>query len=223
MNNIWEVVTVTDLIKIIKENSKKFVILSLVLESTPKTLQSFIKKFIKEKSKKFPNMTFLFYKVNKKDMGKFSLLESDNDIYPLIYHIYDVNNIFIKVTSAVKDSIIEAFDKGTEFYLKDLEKYNNKSNPNKSSIQVNNIDNKKENIDDNNNVTQVIQENNNVEVQENEKDEWTKQQELMEEQQKMIAKVVNLQQKAKEYNLELLEDIKQRKKEEEKIKKNKEK
>ena len=41
--------------------------------------------------------------------------------------------------------------------------------------------------------------------------EWEKQQQI-------IARVVNLQQKAKEYNLELLEDIKQRKKEEEKLK-----
>lgn len=71
MNNIWEVVTVTDLIRIIKENPNKFVILSLVLESTPKDIQGFIKKFIKNKSKKFPNMTFLFFKLNKKDLGKF--------------------------------------------------------------------------------------------------------------------------------------------------------
>ena len=50
MNNLWEVVTVTDLIKLIKENPQKFVIVSLVLDSTPKQLQSFIKKFIKDKA-----------------------------------------------------------------------------------------------------------------------------------------------------------------------------
>jgi hypothetical protein len=221
MNNIWEVVTVPDLIKIIKENPEKFVILSLVLDSTPKITQTFIKKFIKDKSKKFPNMTFLYFKVSKRDMGKFSLIETNQDVYPLIYHIYDINNIFIKVTSAVKDTIIEAFDKGSEYYLKDLEKYDNsKSNPLKSSIQINTINN---NIKQNNN--EEILNNQNTENTGNtgnikdDKDEWTKQQELMEEQQKMIAKIVNLQQKAKEYNLVMLEDIKQRKKEEEKLKK----
>ena len=214
MNNIWEVVTVTDLIKLIKENPEKFVIVSLVLETTPKSLQSFIKKFIKDKAKNFPNMTFLFFKVNKKDLGKFSLLDTNTDLYPLIYHLYDINNVFIKVTSAVKDSIIEAFSKGEEFYLKDLHK-NNKSN-----IQINNIN--QNNLNQDKQVNHDIQDNsenkNNTDNKDDENN-WEKQQQLMEEQQKMIAKIVNLQQKAKEYNLEILEDIKQRKKEEEKIKK----
>lgn len=41
----------------------------------------------------------------------------------------------------------------------------------------------------------------------------------MANQQQLIARVINLQQKGKEYNLEILKDIKQRKKEEEQIKK----
>ena len=41
----------------------------------------------------------------------------------------------------------------------------------------------------------------------------------MAEQQKLIEKVITLQNKEKEYNLEILKDLKERKKEEEKIKK----
>lgn len=220
MNNIWEIVTVTDLIRIIKENPNKFVILSLVLESTPKDLQGFIKKFIKNKSKKFPNMTFLFFKLNKKDLGKFSLLDNDVTQYPLIYHIYDINNIFIKVSSAIKETITEAFNKGEEYYLQDLEKYNNKSlsTSSKSNIQVNNIIDKQNNSHD---LHDLNKENKKIETPKplSQEEEWEKQQEQMANQQKLIARVINLQQKGKEYNLEILKDIKQRKKEEEQIKK----
>jgi len=210
MNNIWEVVTVTDLIRIIKENPNKFVILSLVLESTPKELQKFIKKFMKNKSIKFPNMIFLFFKVNKKDLGKFSLLDKDLTQYPLFYHIYDINNIFIKVSSAIKETIIEAFDKGEEYYIQDLEKFNNntksinaQNNNTKSNIQINNI------IDKNNEHSKKL----------TQEEEWAKQQEQLVNQQKLIAHIINLQQKGKDYNLEILKDIQQRKKEEEQIKK----
>ena len=65
-------------------------------------------------------------------------------------------------------------------------------------------------------INYFAKENNNLEPETNEQElmqqEWEKQQQI-------IARVVNLQQKAKEYNLELLEDIKERKREEEKIKK----
>ena len=231
MNNLWEVVTVTDLIKLIKENPQKFVIVSLVLESTPKQLQTFIKKFIKDKAKQFPNMTFLYFKVNKRDLGKFSLIDKNPEVYPLIYHLYDINNVFIKVTSAVKDSIIEAFSKGEEYYIQDLQKQNKPQKKVQTEIQVTNIptfksnnhevvlEKKVVNNNDTNNkvVNEDNQEENNQEQNQNQEQE-TMQQEW-EKQQQIIARVVNLQQKAKEYNLELLEDIKQRKKEEEKLKK----
>ena len=216
MNNLWEVVTVTDLIKLIKENPQKFVIVSLVLESTPKPLQTFIKKFIKDKAKQFPNMTFLYFKVNKRDLGKFSLIDNNPEVYPLIYHLYDINNVFIKVTSAVKDSIIEAFSKGEEYYIQDLQKQNKPQKKSQTEIQVANIPTFKSNNQE------TILENKVEENQENQEPKLNEQeimQQEWEKQQQLIARVVNLQQKAKEYNLELLEDIKQRKKEEEKLKK----
>jgi hypothetical protein len=61
--NIWEVVCVNDLIKILKDSPQQFIILGIVLESTPKSIQVIIKKFLKEKSKHFPNMKFLYFKV----------------------------------------------------------------------------------------------------------------------------------------------------------------
>jgi len=203
--NIWEVVTINDLIKIIKENPQKFVILALVLNSTPKSLQVYIKKFLKQKAKIFPNMTFLYHKVSPKDLGKISLLDKDINQYPLMYHIYDVNNIFIKITNAVQETIVEAFSKGEEYYKKDLLKLSTPEKA-KSSITINQVEQVKNNQEDNNNAEQDTS-------------SWDKQQQIMAEQQKLIEKVITLQNKGKEYNLEILKDLKDRKKEEEKIKK----
>ena len=48
--NIWEVVCVKDLSKILKESPNKFVIIGLVLDVNEKKIHSYIKKFLKEKS-----------------------------------------------------------------------------------------------------------------------------------------------------------------------------
>ena len=66
MTNIWEVTTVSDIVKILKSNPKKFVILGLSLYNAPKTEHKMIKKFLKEKSKQYPNITFLFFKVENR-------------------------------------------------------------------------------------------------------------------------------------------------------------
>lgn len=210
--NIWEVVTINDLIKIIKENPQKFVILALVLNSTPKSLQVYIKKFLKQKAKVFPNMTFLYHKVSSKDLGKISLLDKNINQYPLMYHIYDVNNIFIKITNAVQETIVEAFSKGEEYYKTNLLKLSTPEKTN-SSITINKV-NKVNKV--NNNQIDNNQEDNNAEQ---DTSSWDKQQQIMAEQQKLIEKVITLQNKEKEYNLEILKDLKERKKEEERIKK----
>ena len=48
-------------------------------------------------------------------------------------------------------------------------------------------------------------------------EEWAKQQSELETQQKIIEKIVTFQQRAKDFNLELLKDIQHRKVEEDKI------
>lgn len=189
MTNIWEVTTVSDIVKILKSNPKKFVILGLSLANSPKQEHKLIKKFLKDKAKIYPNMTFLFFKVEKNDLGKISLLDSNVDTYPWVYHVYDYNNIFIKVNNANEETIYKSFEAGEQYYKKDLEEYMD----NKIENKTEQMQNKTEDID---------------------KNAW-------EQQQMMIEKLLTFQNKAKKYNLELLEDIKQRKKEEEKIRREK--
>jgi len=203
--NIWEVVSITDLIKIIKEHPKQFIMLGITLDKNDNSIKSYIKKFLKQKSKLYPNIIFLYFKASLKDLGKISLLDKDINLYPLIYSIYDVSTVFIKITSAVEESIEEAFKAGKEYYDNDLLKFIESKNKPKNII-INNIQQEQENEDD-------------KEVIDNQEDEITKQQEIMQNQQKLFERVVNLQHKAEAYNLEILKDIKNRKKEEEKIKK----
>ena len=198
--NIWEIVSITDLIKIIKEHPKQFIMLGITLDNNSADIKIYIKKFLKQKSKIYPNMIFLYFKANIKDLGKISLLDKDVNLYPLMYSIYDVNSIFIKITSAVQESIEEAFTAGKEYYDNDLYKFNEgKNKPNNITI---------------NNIQQENKPEENKEV-----DEMKKQQEIMLNQQKLFERVVNLQHKGEAYNLEILKDIKNRKKEEEKLKK----
>ena len=53
--NIWEIVTSTDLIKILKENEKRFVIVAITLDSTPQYIIKHLKKFLKTYSKLYQN------------------------------------------------------------------------------------------------------------------------------------------------------------------------
>ena len=221
--NIWEVVCVSDLIKILKDSPQQFIILGIVLETTPKSNQVIIKKFLKEKSKMFPNMKFLYFKANQKDLGKISLLDKDDTKYPYVYHIYDTTNIFIKVHSANQESLIEAFNEGEQYYKKNLQEYiemkqqvenmNDNMNDNKSDNKSDkvNVDNKNNNKHEDKKKSKV---DNTPQIN---MEEWTKQQSELETQQKIIEKIVTLQQRAKDFNLELLKDIQHRKAEEDKI------
>ena len=93
--NIWEVINLNDLVKILKENEKKFVIVGLCLENSASEIKKSVKKFLKTYSKLYQNITFLYYNVSVKDLGRISLITKNTEEYPFIYHIYDVSNIFV--------------------------------------------------------------------------------------------------------------------------------
>jgi hypothetical protein len=216
--NIWEVVCVSDLIKILKDSPLQFVIVGIVLESTPKIIQTEIKRFLKEKAKIFPNMKFLFFRANTKDLGKISLLDKDETQYPYVYHVFDTSNIFIKVNCANKQTIYEAFKAGEQYYIDNLKKYISEKNKQEEEEQ------EQDNISQVKQVSQKTQKQQKIESQPSkdlqiQNEEWAKQQLELESQQKNIEKTITLQQRAKDFNLELLKDIQQRKVEESKIKK----
>jgi hypothetical protein len=198
--NIWEIVTLADLIKILKENENRFVIVAITLESTPQNIIKIIKKFLKTYAKIYENLTFLYYRASDKDLGRSSLLIKNPDEYPFVYHVYNTKDIFVSVNRANENTIYEAFTAVEEYYKKDLQSYLiNKSNP------VPNDDNEKSNIQINQNNMNGNQE---IDEQQAEMDRRTL------EHQKLLDRIVLFEEKKKDYNIKFLGDIQKRKKEE---------
>ena len=237
MNNLWEVAQVIDVIRILKESQNKFVILFIVLDSTPESMRVFMRKFLKYKSKVYPNMTFLFYKASHKDLGKSILFKKDPSKYPYAYYIWNSDDIYIEIANANEESILKTFERGEDAVFKQqLNKYlcqqtpkliteqpmtTCEPTPQLTVHQIMGLDKNQTSNDvcaDNN---MTVKETTNVNDKKNGISEQDKlimeQQKQMEEYQTMIEKIVNLQQKRELYEKELLRDIAQRKKEEEKL------
>lgn len=211
--NIWEIVTLNDLIKILKEKEKQFVIVAITLDNTPKEIIKIIKKFLKTYSKLYENLTFLYYNASIKDLGRISLLNKNVDEYPYIYHIYNTSDIFVSVNRANKNTIYEAFNAVEEYYKKDLQSY---------LINKNNIDNI-DNIKNDNNTTDITDKSNiqiNQDIQTinsqqiKDDEEQAKINRKVIEHQKLLEKISILENKKKDFNIKFLEDIQKRKKEE---------
>lgn len=190
--NIWEVVNLNDLVKILKENEKKFVIVGLCLENSVSDIKKSVKKFLKTYSKLYQNITFLYYNVQVKDLGRISLITKNIDEYPFIYHIYDVSNIFVSVNRANNDTMYESMTAVEEYYKKDLQNLI-LNNVNKND-NINNDDNDDDNNDDDNRTdydsNKVI------------------------EHQQLLDKLVIYEEMRKKHNINFLSDIQQRKKDE---------
>ena len=209
--NIWEIVTLNDLVKILKSSEKKFVIVAITLDSTPKNIIKALKKFLVHYSEIYKNLTFLYYKADKKDLGRISFLSKNEDEYPFVYHIYDTSEIFVSVNRANGDSVLEAFNAVEEYYKKDLNSYlSEKSETDKTEKT------EKSNITINNNLNDI----NNVSVEKIKQDEITAEMNRKALQhQKLLEKISVFEKKKELYNTEFLKDIKKRKKDEQHEKK----
>lgn len=211
--NIWEIVTLNDLVKILKSSEKKFVIVAITLDSTPKNIIKVLKKFLVHYAEIYKNLTFLYYKADKKDLGRISFLSKNEDEYPFVYHIYDTSEIFVSVNRANGDSVLEAFNAVEEYYKKDLNSYlSEKSETDKTDKT------EKSNITINSNLNDI----NNVSAEKIKQDEITAEMNRKALQhQKLLEKISVFEKKKELYNTEFLEDIKKRKKDEQIEKKNK--
>jgi hypothetical protein len=203
--NIWEIVTVNDLVKILKEKEKKFVIVALTLKDTPIETVKLIKKFLKDYSKKYKNLTFLYYKVNDKDLGRISLLNKDKLEYPFVYHIYDINNIFVSVNRVNKNTLFESMNAVEEYYKKDLENKLYTTDIVNNNIEINNVGDE--------NVLNCVDD---AEYDNNMLPNDEESQRKVIEHQRMLNKIISFEERKKSHNIKFLEDIQKRKKEENK-------
>ena len=204
--NIWEVVNLNDLVKILKENEKKFVIVGLCLENSTTEIKKSVKKFLKTYSKIYQNITFLYYNVSVKDLGRISLITKNIEEYPFIYHIYDVSNIFVSVNRANDNTMYESMNAVEEFYKKDLQ--NLISNNNKNNyLKDNYTDNNKYNFKDNDNLNDDNLNDDNMNKVEYDNNKVVEHQQLLD-------KLVIYEEMRKKHNINFLSDIQQRKKDE---------
>ena len=209
--NIWEIVTLTDLIKILKENENKFVIVAITLESTPQPIIKSIKKFLKKYAKIYENLTFLYYRANDKDLGRSSLLVKNPDEYPFVYHVYNTKDIFVSVNRANETTIYEAFTAVEEYYKKDLQAFlinKGEVNTNQNTNQNNDDKEDKSNI-------QINQNNMNSNLEADERQADMDRRAL--EHKKLLDKLIIFEEKKKDYNIKFLGDIQKRKKDEQKV------
>ncbi len=199
--NIWEIVALNDLVKILKDNEKKFVIVAITLNTTPANIVKAIKKFLKQYAKLYENLTFLYYEAEMKDLGRINLLNKNVDEYPFVYHIYNTSEIFVSINRANETSIYEAFGEVEEYYKKDLQQYlSNKASKASKVSETGNIGNIS-----------------NDKIKQDEIDAEMNRKIL--QHQKLLERIENFEKKKERHNLDFLQDIKQRKKDELKQKK----
>lgn len=134
-DNIGEVIDIESLVKKLKENKDRFVILALTLKDTPDSEKTMLKRFLKSKYKNYPNITFIYYCAKEKDLGRISILKKDKSQYPYLYHIHNVTTLFVIVNNVTEQNAYESFSKVKEYYDNDKQKFleniNDKNDSNK--------------------------------------------------------------------------------------------
>ena len=118
-NNLWEIIKFEDLVYLLRNKEKKFVVLSIITDETDEQIKNMIKKIIKAKSKIYPKVTFLFYKAKKQDFGRLEpMFGKDLEEYPKLYHIWNIKHILLGILGIDNKEILEkSFEKLNEVYL----------------------------------------------------------------------------------------------------------
>ena len=116
-DNIFESKRVSDIIYILKKNPNKFVVIGLTMLNNDTNIIKYIRSYLKNQSKQYSNVIFIYYMLKDDDFGKkFNLINADKELYPIIYHIFNVTQIIISVTNADPDSISESFRVMDQYY-----------------------------------------------------------------------------------------------------------
>ncbi len=146
-NNLWEIIKFDDLVYLLRNAEKKFVVLSIITEDTDESTKKMIKVFVKEKSKIYPKVTFLFYKAKKQDFGRLQpMFDKDIEKYPKLFHIWDVKEILTGVLAIDNKEIMEkSFEDFNNVYmtgtLPTLKKETNNTQESEKYCEYNNEDN----------------------------------------------------------------------------------
>jgi len=199
--NLYQIQKYSDLVDFLKGGKDKFIILTLIDDNTDTNIRNMLKKYIKDKSKKFTNVLFLYYVVKPEDAGRVHIGKEDlTKSTPKMLHIYDVHTLLIGISQidSVED-VEHTFGQVEKYYLDDLAE-------------------NMESVSDKNQSSQEIKSDKNQSSPElkSDKKEFVQLDPLVEKK-KMLDKIVLLRDRVEKFNRDFLNDIMLRKKEEEKI------
>lgn len=219
MENIWELVSIDDLSRLIKNNPKRFIIVGLVIASTEERMKRQMKKLMKIKHKEFPNILFLYYCVKNGEFGRISLTDRPISEYPLMYGIYDIDQLLFIVKAANENTIYEVFeDEGIQkIFLHNRQQFM-EGLKQKNNVQKDEINNDDDNIDEpiNDNSDSNHDENKeSIDMPQNKPNPKN----MLMEQKKLLDKILLIKKHADKFNLEFIKDIQERKREEESLNK----
>ena len=125
-SNVIEIVNMVDL-KVIMESCLT-VIMGFTLPQTPKETKIMIRKFLKRKAEIFPFITFVYMEVSDKDRLFLNILKGGDEEYPKIYHIRNGNIVLVRVDAANIQSINETFNEVEKYYIKEMSQIQNTNN-----------------------------------------------------------------------------------------------
>jgi hypothetical protein len=123
--NLAEINYVGGILKLLQNNPSRFAILAITFESTPDNMKIYMRRWLKQKSKEFPNIMFAYFCADKNDVktSNLDLISKDIGGYPYVYHIVDTKKILVKVENVDVESINSSFDTVKHYYIKDLQEH----------------------------------------------------------------------------------------------------
>ena len=144
--NIWEVTSIIDINNII--NNNKIIILALSYNNSIHE-QKILKSFLKNKNKLYPHIMFIFYNLKKKDIKKNKIFDKNKTLYPMVFFIYNKKLIITisNIDHISFDNIFKHYYINTDDINNNL---NNDVNNNNNDNDINNNNNNDNDINNNN-------------------------------------------------------------------------
>jgi hypothetical protein len=242
--NLWSVFNYNGLATLIKSSGGKFFILAIVLKNTNSTIKIKIRKFIKSKSLNYPNMLFIYYEISSIDEEQKITKTFSNDTftiteknYPLMFHMCNYNNVLININNVSVEYMTKSFDVMKEKYdedkerwityqkklkeKEDLEKYEKVKTkikePEIKEPEIKEPEIKEPEIKEPEIKEPEIKEPDNEKPDEPEepKEKKLSQNDVIEDNKRMIDKLILLKSKSNKYQIDFMSDIQKRKEKEE--------
>ena len=112
--NICEVKRCGEIEQILKKG--KITIIGLTVNENTREEKIMIRKFLKDKSRVYKNINFIYMNVQQEEYGGLNIIDSSIQSYPQVYHI-QYNDILVHVKAADVQALKESFNAVEQYYV----------------------------------------------------------------------------------------------------------